>query len=471
MKKTKIIASIGPSSSEKEILREMYYKGMNVVRLNLSHANHEFCKEIIKKIREINEELETNIAVMLDTKGPDIRVGRFASHHAYLKSGSEIRIYTEDLLGDGTKFSVTYPNFVKEVPVNSIIKLNDGKIECKVKEKGFDFLLCEVLNDGLIEEYKSVTVSGVHFHIPFLSKEDKEDIQFAHEVKADFLALSFVSNSEEILEVNDMLIDMNDDHMGILAKIENEEAVEDIDNIIKACDGIMVARGDLGVQIPMERVPGIQKMIIKKCHEAGKVSIVATEMLSSMENGIVPTRAEVSDVANAVLDGADSIMLSGETTVGKYPVETLDMMSRIVEVTEEDINYFEYLEESMKTEKQDITGSIAYSVTECANRLKCKAIIAPTMSGYTARKMSRFRPSAPIIALTPNEDTLKSLALHFGVTTVKVKDFDSFDSMMKVAISSAKEKMNLESGDKIIITGGYPFKKVKSTNFMKIEEL
>lgn len=471
MNKTKIIASIGPASSDKEVLREMFYKGMNVVRLNLSHATYDFCRDVAEKIRQINEELDANIALMLDTKGPDVRLGRFASGHVYLKQGDKVRIYTEDLLGDNTKFSVNYKDFVKDVKEDSMIKLNDGKIELKVIEKGFDFLYCEVLNDGLIENYKGVNVPDVHLNIPFLSKKDEEDIRFAHEIKADFLALSFVSTAEDVLQVNDLLIDMNDDHMSIIAKIENQEAVEEMNNIIRVSDGVMVARGDLGVQIPMEKIPGIQKMIINKCHEAGKVSIVATEMLASMENGIRPTRAEVSDVANAVLDGADSIMLSGETTVGKYPIETLDMMARIVAATEEDINYMELLDKAMQTEKQDIAGSIAYSVTECANRLKCKAIVAPTKSGYTARKMSRFRPCCPIIAMTPDKDTLKSLALNFGVYTIYVKEFETFDEMMKIANIKVRDVMSIEEGDKMIVTGGYPFKKIKSTNFMKIEEL
>lgn len=471
MNKTKIIASIGPSSNKKETLREMLYKGMNVARLNLSHASYDFCRDVVSKIQEINKELDANIAVMLDTKGPDVRIRRFANGHAYLKKGENVRIYTEDLLGDSTKFSVDYENFVEEVETSQTILLDDGMIRLKVLEKGFGFLLCEVLNDGLIEDHKGVHVPGAHFHMPFLDEKDKENIRFAHEIGADFLGLSFVSSAEDVLLVNDMLIELNDDHMEIIAKIENENAVNEIDEIIRVSDGIMVARGDLGVQVPLEKIPGIQKMILQKCHEAGKVSIVATEMLASMENVVRPTRAEVSDVANAVLDGVDCIMLSGETTIGKYPVETLEMMARIAESAEEEINYYELLDEAMRTEKQDITGSIVYSVSECANRLKCKAIIVPTISGYTARKMSRFRPYCPIIAITPKKDTLKSLALYFGVHTILVPEFKSLEELMKIANEKVKEVLKVEEGDKIIITGGYPFGEVKSTNFMRIEEL
>ncbi len=471
MNKTKIIATIGPITSDKESIEALAEKGMNVVRLNLSHASHEFCRDVIKKVNEINKECKSNIAVLLDTRGPEIRVGRFDGGYAFLKEGEKVRIYSGDLLGNQDGFCVSYPDFVKEVNIEDEIKLDDGKIELRVLDKGHDFLLCEVLNDGVIEDGKGVNVPGVSLPIPFLSEEDKKDIQFAHEVGVDFLALSFVKSSEDVLCVNDLLIGMNDDHIGILAKIETEDAVEDIDNIIKVSDGVMIARGDLGVEMPLESLPGIQKRVIKKCHEAGKLSIVATEMLASMEMGIRPTRAEVSDVANAVLDGADAIMLSGETTVGKYPMDTVEIMSRIVKKAEEEIHYLDLLGTELRTEKQDITGLIAYSVSDSANRLKCKAIVVPTLSGYTARKVSRTRPSCPIIAMTPNKDTFKSLALYFGVHTVSVSEFHSFDEMMKIATKTVKELLPVSPGDRIVVTGGYPFEKTKSTNFMKIEEL
>ena len=351
MNKTKIVASIGPASNKTEIMKELYQEGMNVVRLNLSHGGYDFCKDVVAKVKAINKELKSNIAVMLDTKGPEIRVGRIDNGEVFLKKGEQIRIFTEDFLGNESKISVNYENFVKVLNVDNIIKLNDGKISLKVIDKGFDFLLCEILNDGVLESYKGVNVPGVALNLPFLSEEDKKDIEFANEIGVDFLALSFVSNAEDVLTVNDLLIDMNNNHMGIIAKIETADAVEDIDNIIRVSDGVMVARGDLGVEVPLEKIPSIQKMILSKCHAAGKISLVATEMLSSMENEARPTRAEVSDVANAVLDGADAIMLSGETTIGKYPVETLEMMRKIVQSTEEDYPYLNFLEEAKNMEK------------------------------------------------------------------------------------------------------------------------
>ena len=377
----------------------------------------------------------------------------------------------DDITGDSTKFSVSYPNLINEVKVNHIIKLNDGLIELKILEKNVNYLLCEVIAGGFIEDKKGVNVIGVRLNIPFLSKKDMEDITLAHELNVDYLAISMLHNVEDVLKINDILINLGNDHMAIVSKIENEHALEDIDEIIKNSDAVMIARGDLGVEIPMERVPRYQKMIINKCHLMGKISIVATEMMSSMENTIRPTRAEVSDVANAVLDGVDAVMLSGETTVGKYPIQTLEIMNKIIEETEMDQNYFEFVDRTMRSEKQDITGSVAYSSVECAMRLKCKAIVTPTMSGYTARKISRFRPNCPIIAISPDENVVKNLSLYYGIYPVLEHDVSSFDKIMKISKNVAKDILHLEDKDKIIITGGYPFKEVKHTNFMKIEEI
>lgn len=471
MNKTKIIATIGPASSDEETLKSLIADGMDVVRLNLTHASYDFCTNVIDKIHKLNEELKTNVSIMLDTEGPNVRVGKFVGGKAFLTKGDYIRIYMEDLVGDSTKFSVNHKGLLNDVKYNSILKLDDGMIELRVAEKGTNYLLCEVLKEGVLEDNKGLNAPGIKLSMPFLSSKDRNDILYANQMKVDYLALSFVSSAEDVLTVNDILIDLNNDHIGIIAKVENERAVEEIDEIIKVSEGIMIARGDLGVEVPMERVPGIQKSIISKCHNMGKVSIVATELLATMETNTRPTRAEVSDVANAVLDGADAVMLSGETTVGKFPIETLSIMEKIIESAEEDINYLELLDKAMRTEKQDITGMIAYSVAECADRLKCKAIIAPTISGYTARKMSRFRPSCPIIAVSPDINTVKSLNLHFGVTPVLIEDLSSFDKIIKRSKEITKSLMDTTEGDKIIVTGGYPFKEVKHTNFMKIEEL
>lgn len=471
MNKTKIIATIGPASSDKDVIRNLIKNGMDVARLNMSHSSYEFCEDIVKKIDELNKELGTNVSVMVDTKGPEIRVGSFQGGEATFEEGTKIRIYMDDTLGDNTKFSVDYPNLINEIKYNTVIRIDDGKLELEVIDKGEDYLLCEVMNSATIISNRRFNVPGLRLKRPFLTPKDRDDIAFASKIGVDFIALSFVSSSEDILTINDLLIELDNDHLGIIAKIENEAALDDIDEIIRISDGVIVARGDLGVELPMERLPGIQKNIIAKCHNAGKVSIVATELLSSMENEVRPTRAEVSDVANAVIDSVDGVILSGETTIGKYPVETVAMMEKIIASAEMDINYLELLDKAVRTEKQDITGLIAYSVTDCANRLRSCAIVTPTMSGYTARKMSRFRPNCPIIAVSPNINTVKSLSLHFGVRAVLIDDLNSLDKIIKQSLDITKRLLRTEPGDKVIITGGYPFKNVKHTNFMQIEEL
>lgn len=471
MNKTKIVATIGPSSQEKEILKQFILSGMNVARLNLSHATHEFCDEVIDKINELNEELHTSVAIMLDLDGPTITVGKLLENKIYLKKGNLIQIYGEERVGDEKAISVNYPNLVKDMKYNSHIVLGDNEILLTVIDKEEECLTCKIEQDGILKEDMKLISLDCPLQLPFLTEKDKKDILYAHEKQVDFIALSFVTNSENILEVNDLLINMNDDRLSIIAKIETEEAVEEIDEIIRVADGILVARGDLGVALPMERIPGIQKMIISKCHRQGKVSIVATEMLGSMESASHPTRAEVSDVANAVLDGVDAVMLSGETTIGDYPVETIEMMTKIIESSEQDMDYRELLDKAMRTEKNDITGSLAYSVTDTAERLKCKSIVTPTITGYTAKKISRFRPVCPIIALSPDESVTKALALHFGVYGVRVSELNSFDKVMKQATETLNEFMETNEGDKIIVTGGYPFKEVKHTNFMRIEEI
>ena len=470
MKKTKVIATIGPASKDIEILKNLMLSGMDVARINLRYADKEFCEDIVNKIKNLNKELKTNTAILFDLEGPDITVGHFSGGSAYLNKGDKIRVYMDEVLGDSTKFSISYPNLINEIKVNNVLKINDGLIELKIIDKEINYLLCEVISGGFIEDGKGVNV-GIHLNIPFLRTKDIEDIKLANELNIDYLALSKVSSYEDVLSVNDMLINLGNDHIAIISKIENEHALDEVDEIIKNSEGIIVARGDLGVELPMERLPKIQKMIINKCHIAGKISVVATELLSSMENVARPTRAEVADIANAVLEGTDAVMLSGETTIGNYPVQSLEIMSKIIEETEVDQNYYEFLDTTMRTEKQDITGSVAYSAVECAIRLKCKAIVTPTISGYTARKISRFRPNCPIVAITPDINVVKNLKLYYGIYPVLENDINSFDKIMKISKEKTKNILKLEEKDKIIITGGYPFKEVKHTNFMKIEEV
>ena len=471
MNKTKVIATVGPVTSNKEMLKELITNGTDVIRINMSHADMAFCREIVEKINEINMELNTYTAIMIDLKGPIVQVGKVLNKSAFLKQNDKIRIFKEDVLGDNTKFSVDYKEFIKEANVGMILTLSDGDVVLKVIQKENDYLICEVLKGGYIHEHKTLTTPNFKIKRPFIDSFDLQTIKLASMLNVDYLALSYVRSSEDVLKVNDLLINLGNDHLSIIAKIENEQAVLDIDNIIKVSDGIMVARGDLGCELPVEKMPGIQKKLIDKCHKAGIISIVATEMLSTMEKSSHPTKAEVSDIANAVLDGCDAVMLSGETTIGRYPIETLKMMERVIKAAEMDANYTSLMESAIKTEKKDITGVLAYNVSGCANLLKCKAIIAPTITGHTAKKISRFRPYCPIVAISPNVDTIKSLALNFGVYSCLSDELESIDMVIEKSKIIAKEKLNLQKGDMVIVTGGYPFKEVKHTNFMKIEEI
>lgn len=470
MNKTNIIVTLGPSSNTKEMLKQLILKGTSVFRINLNYCDHSFCEDVINKIRDLDQELGTLSAIMLDTVGPDVKTGSFLGGKAYFQEGFKIRVYNSFMVGDETKIFVDYDELIEDIKCNSVIKLNNGNVILSVIDKGPDYLLCEVLVGGEV-----IDNSSVHFdcelNLPFLSKKDKEDILFANKMKVDFLALSLVSSSEDVLDVNDLLIELGNDHISIISKIEKESAVNDIDNIIKVSDGIMVTRGDLGVSVPVERIPGIQKMVISKCHVASKVSIIATEVLSSMESSLVPTRAEVSDIANAVLDGCDAIMLSLETMKGKFPLEALDVMKKVIITTEQDINYFDLVNRAARSENTDTTGSLAYSVVDLATRLNCKCIVAPTISGYTAKKMSRFRPSCSILAISPNPNTIKSLKLHFGIHPVLIKELKNLDDTISKSKEIAVNCLDLDEMDKIIITGGYPFSKVKHTNFIKIEEI
>lgn len=470
MKKTKIIATIGPSSQADETLERLMLAGMDIARINLSYATEEFCERIVKKIRKLNKKLDRHISIMFDLKGPEVTVHKLTGGEAFLKKSDKIRIYDQEMVGNQTKFGVSYKGFVKDIPLDTTLYLNDGLVELEVIGKGHDHLICEVIKEGTILEGKKINILHNKLNIPFLGPKDDEDIKLACRLNIDFLALSFVSSYDDVTLIQDRLIELDNDHIAIIPKIENESALEDIDDILKISDGIMIARGDLGVEIPIERIPGIQKMITNKCHIEGKVSIVATEMMSTMQTTLRPTRAEVSDVANAVIDGVDAVMLSGETTIGKYPIQTVQTMNKILDSAENDVDYYDFLDKAMRTQKQDITGSIAYSVVECSDRLKCDFIITPTISGYTAKKISRFRPRCVIIALSPDINTITELNIYYGVYPVYIEDLKSFDEMMIKSREIAQKLLKDKKG-KVIITGGYPFSESKHTNFMKIEEI
>ncbi len=470
MNMTNIIVTVGPSSSTKEILKELICEGASVIRINLNYCDHDFCKDIIDKVHDVDKELGTVTSIMFDIVGPDIKTGVFCDGTAVYTEGTKIRIYNEKIVGDETKLFIDYFDLVDGVLIGTIIKINNGRVVLEVIDKGPDYLLCEVITGGSVIDNSSVYFD-CDVRLPFLSDKDKEDIIFADKMGVDFLALSLVGSAEDVLDVNDMLIELGNDHMSIISKIEKESAVSEIDDIIRVSDGVMITRGDLGVSIPVERIPGIQKKVINKCNFLNKISIVATEVMSSMSDSLLPTRAEVSDVANAVLDGVDAIVLSLETMTGHHPMESFSMMKKIIVTTECDIDYYSLMDRAIRSDSGDLTGSLAYSVSDLASRISCKCIVAPTITGYTAKKMSRFRPKCPVIALSPDINTVKSLNLYFGVFPILIKNLESLDDTILISRENACKHLNLISGDKIIVTGGYPFSKTKHTNFIKIEEI
>ncbi len=463
VKKTKIVCSIGPSSSTIDVFSKMVEAGMTVARINFSHETEEGCQKVIDLVEEVNRQGK-HIAIMYDTKGPDFRTGAVQEGGISLQEGHLIEIVKEDIVGDENRFSVNYKHAIDVLKMHDILLIEDGLFKLEVVGKREDSIICRVLVGGTMGSHKGINVPGVNLEEPFLSDIDIQDIRYACQHGGDFIALSFVSCAEDVHSVR-KLIEEEHSSMKIISKIESTSAIDDIDRIVEASDGIMVARGDLGVEVPMKELPILQKIIIKKCREKGKICIVATEMLSSMTKKIRPTRAEVSDVANAVLDGADAVMLSNETTIGEYPVEAVQIMAETCENTEK---YLEY-EHGVYPKEQKIMDTIAHSAVVAANSLNVSAILASSLSGKTARHISALRPKAPILAFVTEESIARSLALSFGVYPHLVAHHESTDEIIGEAIQQGKEILSLKQGDRVVVTGGFPYK--KSTNFLKIEEI
>lgn len=465
MKKTKIVCSIGPSSNTIEVFEKMVQAGMNVARINFSHATAEECEKVVNLVREVNKDNKNHIAIMYDTKGPDFRTGNLENDYIDLVEGNLIKIVKDDVLGNEERFTVNYKSAIDTLQIGNIILIEDGMFKLEIIDKDFNSLTCKILTGGMLGARKGINVPGVNLDEPFLSSQDIKDITYACHNGGDFIALSFVSTAADVKAVRE-LIQKEGSNMKIISKIESTGAVKNLDEIIEASDGIMVARGDLGVEVPMSELPILQKMMIKKCRENGKFCIVATEMLSSMTNKIRPTRAEVSDVANAVLDGTDAVMLSNESTIGKYPIEAVAIMAQICENVE---NHLDYDSMIIPHRKKTIRNTIAQSVVVAANNLQVSAIVASTLSGKIARRISTLRPSSIIIAACTKEEVARSLALSYGVYAEVVPVLNSADEIAENAVEISKKMLNLNPGDKIITTGGSPLG--KSTNFLKIEEI
>lgn len=466
MKKTKIVCSIGPSSNKYEIFKKMAYAGMNVARCNFSHATLEERQLVESLVKKVNEEENLNVALLYDTKGPEFRSGEAIEGGINLIPGKTIRIVKENVIGNNERFSVNHPEALDSLSIGSIIQLENGLMKIEVIKIEEDGVTCKVINGGVLGNKKSLFVPGVKLDIPFISETDKEDIIYACKNNGDFLALSFVSTPEDVLEAR-KIIDEQGSKIKIISKIESQTGVDNLDAILELSDGVMVARGDLGEEVPISLLPVYQKLIIKKTREHGKICIVATEMLESMKHNSRPTRAEVTDVAGAVLDGTDAVMLSGETTTGEYPIEAVTYMANIAADAEGySKNDFEYLGKIGRTE------GIAACAVDLTKYVDVKAIACASISGFTAKFISNFRPKCPIMATCTDNSVARSLALNYGIYTSIVPILNDTDEMIKVAKDKTKEFFKLNKENKIIITGGLPLTgEGRITNFIKIEEI
>lgn len=457
MKKTKVVCTMGPNTNDKELMRALIRNGMDVARFNFSHGDHEEQKYRMDLLKQLREEEHTNTAILLDTKGPEIRTGRLKDgKKIMLETGKTFTLTIDDIEGDSEKVSISYAGLVQDVDKDTTILIDDGLIGLKVVSKTERDIVCEVVNGGELGEKKGVNVPNVAVRLPAITEKDKDDIRFGVEQDIDFIAASFVRNAECVLEIKAYLKELNAPYIPIIAKIENAEGIRNIDEIIRAADGIMVARGDLGVEIPAEEVPYLQKMMIQKCNSNFKTVITATQMLDSMIRNPRPTRAEVTDVANAVYDGTDAVMLSGETAQGKYPVEALQMMVHIIENTEQHLDYDTILNKEGEHLKSSISSSIGYSSVLAAANLNAKCIITPSVSGATTRVVSNLRPRQDILGVTPNERALRRMSIYWGVRPLKTIQFNTTDDICSNAIELAKVKQHIESGDVVVLTAGIP---------------
>ena len=468
IKKTKIVVTIGPACETKEILSEMMKSGMNVARLNFSHGSHEEQKNNIEIIKEVRKSLGLNIAILLDIQGPKIRTGRFNKPEIIINEGQIYTLTTNEMIGNEEICSVSYKDIALDLAIDDRILIDDGLIELKVLEINGDEIKCIVKNSGVLKDNKNVNLPGVKLNLPPITEKDYGDIIFGIENSVDYIAASFVRKASDINEIRTILNNNDGSHIRIIAKIENGEGIDNLDDIIKVSDGVMVARGDLGVEIPQELVPLLQKKIIKKCNFAGKPVITATQMLDSMIRNPRPTRAEVADVANAIFDGTDAIMLSGESAIGKYPIAAVKCMAEIAGTVEDNIDFEEVMRRNISLRDESITNAIGHATVASSYGLKAKAILAPTTSGSTPMIISKFRPKAPIYAATSNEEVARRLALNWGVECLVVDSADTERALFVNAIEALSKREKIRKNDILIITAGLPAGIEGNTNMMRI---
>ena len=470
MRKTKIICTIGPASENEKTLTEMCKAGMNVARLNFSHGTHEEHEKKIALVKSVREKLDLPIAIMLDTKGPEYRIGTFAEGKVEVNSGETFTFTTEDIEGDQTRVSVNYKDLIRNLSVGDRILVNNGLVIFEVKELDGNDAICEVVIGGALSNRKSMSFPNKVMPGPFLSEQDKADLLFGISHDVDFVAASFVSTKDDVIELREFLDSNGGKNIDIIAKIENRSGVDNVEQICEVCDGIMIARGDLGVEIPFVEVPAIQKLLIKKCRMLGKRVITATEMLESMIYNPRPTRAEISDVANAVYDGSSAVMLSGESAAGKYPVEAVRNMAKIAEYTEQHTSYRErFLTADFGI--QNNLDAISHATCAMAIDVNAKGIVVCSVSGKTAMMVSRFRSPVDIIGMTTNPKVWRKLGLSWGVTPVLTDEFPTMDVMFYYAMNSARKYLPVKRGDNVVLTGGPINGKSGNTNTIKVEQI
>ena len=470
MRKTKIICTIGPASESEERLRELMLAGMNVARFNFSHGSHEEHKAKFDRVIKVSSELKLPVATLLDTKGPEIRLKDIEGGKTELVSGQKFILTTEEILGNNEKVTITYKGLKDDINVGTTILIDDGLIEMVVDEINETDIICSVVNGGSISNHKGVNIPGAALSMPYISDVDRSDIMFGCDMDFDFLAASFVRCKEDILEVRKIIAE-HGSHMKIIAKIENTQGIRNLDEILEAADGIMVARGDMGVEIPMEEVPIVQKQMIKKAEALGKHVITATQMLESMIKNPRPTRAEATDIANAIYDGTTAIMLSGESAAGLYPVEAVKTMAKIAERTEQDIDYNSRLRRRKDIDNIDTTTAISHATCTTAMDLKAAAIVTVTISGFTAGMIARYKPSCPIIACSVSPRTCRQLNLAWGVTPIWIARESTAEDLFDEAVYAAEKEGYIKKGDKVVLTAGVPLGVSGRTNMIRVVEV
>ncbi|MDE6025094.1 MAG: pyruvate kinase [Lachnospiraceae bacterium] len=469
MRKTKIVCTMGPATEDEAVLRKLIEEGMDVARLNFSHGTHDDHKERIEMIKKLRKELDKPVAILLDTKGPEIRTRDFEGGKVEVVDGQTFTLTTREILGDNTVASITYKDLANDVEVGTIILIDDGLIKMEVEEINDEDVRCKVINGGVISNHKGINVPGIHLNMPYMSDKDIEDIKFGIENDVDFIAASFVRSAKDVLEIRDLLNANGGEDINIISKIENAEGINHIDDIIYVSDGIMVARGDMGVEIAGEEVPIVQKMIIRKVYNAGKQVVTATQMLDSMMKNPRPTRAETTDVANAIYDGTSAIMLSGETAAGLYPVESVQTMVRIAERTEQDIDYRKRFFQRERKANPNVTDAVCHATCTTAIDLNASAIVTVTKSGTSARMISKYRPTCNIIAGTTSNKACRQLNMSWGVTPIHLEEKNEIFDLFDHAVDTAKDKGLLESKDIVVLTAGVPLGVSGNTNILKVE--